>query len=97
MGGCNATILKGVTIGRGAVVAAGAVVAKDVPPYAIVGGIPAKIIKYRFDEETIKKLLDLKWWDMDSEILKQCPYKDINKSIEFLEMYKKEQNENSQK
>ena len=53
--GANTTILKGVTIGRGAVVAAGAVVTKDVPPYAIVGGIPAKVLQYRFDEETILK------------------------------------------
>lgn len=52
--GAGATILKGVTIGRGAVVAAGAVVTSDVPPYAIVGGLPAKVIKYRFNEEEIK-------------------------------------------
>lgn len=51
--GCNAIILKGVTIGRGAVVAAGAVVTKNVPAYAIVGGNPAKVIKYRFDEEQV--------------------------------------------
>ena len=53
--GCNATILKGVTIGKGSVVAAGSVVTKDVPPYAIVGGNPAKVIKYRFTAEDIKK------------------------------------------
>ena len=53
--GANATILKGVTIGRGAVISAGAVVSKDVPPYSIVGGVPAKVLKMRFDEETIKK------------------------------------------
>lgn len=52
--GCNVTILKGVTIGKGAVVAAGAVVTKDVPPYSIVGGNPARVIKYRFTPEEIK-------------------------------------------
>lgn len=51
--GANCTILQGVTIGRGAVIAAGAVVTKDVPPYAVVGGVPAKVIKYRFTEEEI--------------------------------------------
>ena len=51
--GCNVVILKGVTIGKGAVVAAGAVVTKNVPPYAIVGGVPAKVIKYRFNQEQI--------------------------------------------
>lgn len=57
--GANVTICSGVTIGQGAVVAAGAVVTKDVPPYAIVGGVPAKIIKYRFSEEIIKKLSEI--------------------------------------
>ena len=53
--GCNATILKGVTVGRGSVVAAGAVVTKDVPPYTIVGGNPAKVIKSRFTPEEIEE------------------------------------------
>lgn len=53
--GCNVVILKGVRIGRGAIVGAGAIVTKDVPPYAIVGGNPAKIIRYRWDEKTIEK------------------------------------------
>ena len=51
--GCNVIVLKGVKVGRGAVVAAGAVVTKDVPPYAIVGGNPAKVIKFRFTDEQI--------------------------------------------
>lgn len=63
--GENVFFQGGVHIADGAVVLAGAVVTKDVPPYAIVGGIPAKIIKYRYDEETIKFLLELKWWNMD--------------------------------
>lgn len=63
--GYGATILSGVTIGDGAVIAANAVVTKDVEPYAIVGGVPAKTIKYRFDEKTIQELLEIKWWDLD--------------------------------
>lgn len=51
----NATVLQGVTIGRGAVIAAGAVVAKDVPDYAVVGGVPAKLIKFRFNEQEIEE------------------------------------------
>ena len=61
--GERAMIIGGVTIGDGAVVLAGAVITKDVPPYAIVGGIPSKILKYRYDENTIAFLLKFKWWD----------------------------------
>ncbi|MBM3618126.1 MAG: CatB-related O-acetyltransferase [Alphaproteobacteria bacterium] len=60
--GRDVTLLTGVTIGHGAVVAAGAVVTKDVPPYAIVGGVPAKVLRYRFDEPTISGLLAREWW-----------------------------------
>lgn len=61
--GCNSTILRGVTIGDGAVIGANSLVNKDVPPYAIVVGSPAKIIKYRFSDEIIQGLLKVKWWD----------------------------------
>ena len=59
--------MSGVTVGHGAVVAAHAVVTKDVPPYAIVGGNPAKVIRYRFDEATIAALLDAGWWELPRE------------------------------
>jgi len=60
--GYGATILSGVTIGHGAVIGAGAVVSKDVPPYAIVVGNPARLVRYRFDKATRLKLLDIAWW-----------------------------------
>lgn len=62
-------IKAGVTIGTGAAIGTGAVVTKDVPPYAIVAGVPAKIIRYRFDEETIKELLETEWWDLNESQL----------------------------
>lgn len=63
--GAGSIILDGVTIGDGAIVAAGSVVSKDIAPYTIVGGIPAKPIKMRFDDAKIQELLMLKWWDKD--------------------------------
>lgn len=80
-------IKAGVNIGNGAVLAAGAVVVKDVPPYAIVGGVPAKIIRYRFTEKQIAYLEQYKWWDLDPDIIKQIPYKDINQAINFLKKH----------
>lgn len=65
--GNGVTILGGVRIGNGAVVAAGSVVVKDVPPYAVVGGNPAKIIKYRFPEDVIHKLQRIAWWNWSSK------------------------------
>ena len=65
--GGNVSILPGVTIGDGAIIAAGAVVTKDVEPYAIVGGVPARRIRYRFSREVIDRLLRIKWWEWEHE------------------------------
>ena len=73
--GFGVTLLSGVTVGHGAIVGAKAVVAKSVPPYAVVVGNPARIVKYRFDNDTIRALLGLEWWRnwSDQEIVAQFP------------------------
>lgn len=65
--GTRAIILSGVTIGDGAIVGAGAVVTHDVPPYAVVGGVPAKTIRFRYNKDQIEELLKIKWWDWTLE------------------------------
>ena len=85
--GSEAMIMAGVTIGSGAVIAARAVVTKDVPPYAVVAGSPAKVIKYRFEAQQIEELLKLKWCDWSEEKVKEAmPYicsTDIQGLIDF--------------
>ena len=85
------TILSGVTIGDGAILGAHAVVSKDVPPYAIAVGNPAKVVKYRFDQDTIDQLLQIKWWDWEDHDIKEALpliLKDDN-CKDFVEKYKK--------
>ena len=69
--GCGAMIMSGVHIHQGAVVAAGAIVTKDVPPYAIVAGVPAKVLGYRFDEELRRKLLEIDFSQIDEAFVKE--------------------------
>lgn len=69
--GFGATVLSGVTLGDGAVVAARAVVSKDVPPYSVVAGNPAREIRRRFSDSTIADLLEVRWWDLDDELIER--------------------------
>jgi acetyltransferase-like isoleucine patch superfamily enzyme len=88
--GAKVTILSGVTIGDGAVIGAGSLVNKDVPPYAIVGGLPAKLIRYRFSDEVIKSLLDIKWWDWDKQkVIDNVALLSSDSINEFVTKYKK--------
>ena len=68
--GYGATIIGEINIGDGAIIGAGALVVDNVPPYAVVGGVPAKIIKYRFEKDIIEKLLKIKWWDWEESKVK---------------------------
>lgn len=79
--GLNVAIMDGVSIGDGA----GAVVTKDIPPYAIAVGVPARVIKYRFDEKTVARLLKTRWWDRSPEVIAQLPQGDVPAALDLLE------------
>lgn len=68
----DVSMMQGVTVGHGAVIAQGSFVTRDIPPYAIVGGHPAKVIRYRFSDEQIAELLKIAWWDWDDEAIRQA-------------------------
>lgn len=81
--------MDGVTIGDGAVIAAGAIVTKDIEPYSVYGGVPAKLIKYRFGQEKINALLDIKWWNKDMEWIQSS----LNNNLDiddFIKNYNKD-------
>ncbi|MGO2449405.1 CatB-related O-acetyltransferase [Pseudomonas taetrolens] len=80
--GAGVMICQGVTVGTGAVIAGGAVVTKDVPPYAIVGGIPAQVIRYRFDETTIERLLASQWWDLEPKDMVDVDFTNVPEALE---------------
>lgn len=84
--GENVTVLSGVTIGDGAVIGTNSTITKDVKPYSIVGGNPAKHIKYRFNEEHREKLVELKWWDLEESVLnKLLPFMMTNQIDLFID------------
>ncbi len=86
--GYNVTILSGVAIGDGAVIGTGSVVSGDVPPYAVVVGNPAQVIRYRFDEETVQKLIRIKWWNWPDEKVKENVHLICSDSIgEFVKKF----------
>jgi virginiamycin A acetyltransferase len=82
--GCNATIMPGLTVGDGAIIAANATVTKNVEPYTIVGGNPATMIRKRFSDEVIERLLELQWWNWDSEKITRNLHNLTGTSIENL-------------
>ncbi|MGN7726627.1 CatB-related O-acetyltransferase [Luteimonas sp. 22616] len=84
--GANVVIRCGVTIGDGAICAAGSIVTKDVPPYAIVGGVPAKLIRMRFDEELVGRLLHAQWWNYDAVDLDGLPFHDVEAAVDALQL-----------
>ena len=86
--GDRVSIKNGVTIGDGAILGLGAVVTKDVPPYAVVAGVPARVIKYRFSPEIISRLQACHWWDLPDDVIRQVPYDNINSALSFIENYR---------
>jgi acetyltransferase-like isoleucine patch superfamily enzyme len=91
--GARAIILDGISIGDGAIIAAGAVVTTDIEPYAVVGGVPARVIRFRYNQEIVERLMKLRWWDWSIDELRQVAhlFKDDDVSaVDRLEMFYRE-------
>jgi hypothetical protein len=84
--GSGVRIRSGVTIGDGCIVGAGSVVTKDVPPFSVVGGVPAKLIRPRFDQDLIKRIQDIQWWQYNLLGLK-LPWDDVSKTLDEIEKH----------
>jgi acetyltransferase-like isoleucine patch superfamily enzyme len=89
--GHNVNILGGVNVSDGAVIGAGAVVTKDVPPYAIVAGVPATIRGYRFSEQIIARLMQCRWWELELSGLSGLPFNDIERCLDAIERIRRDQ------
>jgi len=84
--GHGVTVTAGVTIGTGACIGAGAVVTREIPPYAIAVGVPARVIKYRFDDPTIEKLLQIAFWEWNHDTIRER-FRDLLDTPSFIEKY----------
>jgi acetyltransferase-like isoleucine patch superfamily enzyme len=84
--GARAIIMRGVRIGTGAIVAANAVVTKDVPPFTVVGGVPAQIIKYRFEPALANRILASEWWLYDLSLLAERNYSEVERFLDLIEV-----------
>lgn len=84
--GRNVTLMRGISIGDGAIIATGSVVTKDVPPYAIVGGLPARIIRMRFEEDLIQRLLSVRWWQYCRNDMPQITFDDPSRALDEIEV-----------
>ncbi|MNH49033.1 Chloramphenicol acetyltransferase [compost metagenome] len=86
--GSRAVIMAGVSVGHGAVIAAGAIINKDVEPYTIVGGVPGKPIRKRFDEQTVERLLASEWWTVKPDLFKGRDYSNVADMLDEIERIK---------
>ena len=85
--GVSAVIMNGIHVGDGAVIGAGAVVTHDVPAWAIVVGVPARVLKYRFDEQTRQRLAAIEWWTIDEDELRRLDASDVKACLSSLELW----------
>ncbi len=86
--GHNVNVMAGVTVHDGAIIAAGSVVTKDVPPYAIVAGVPAVVKRTRFPDRIIERLLRVRWWDLELSQLSGLPFRDVERCLDMIEAIK---------
>ncbi len=87
----NAIILGGVTIGDGAVIGAGTVVTKDIPPYAVAVGNPAKVKRYRFEQNIIERLIKSQWWHLPYSFIQTLPFNRIEECLNLIEKYRQDE------
>lgn len=83
--GQHVQLARGIRIGTGAVIAAGAIVTRDVPPYAVVAGVPARVVRMRFEPALVEALLASRWWEFDASVLRRCDYRDPARFVEQVE------------